>query len=360
MIILDLTIFSIQKVGGISVVWSEYLKRLRAVGVDLEYLLLYPGNENRIASELDLSEYDVCTIKPRGVISKYLPFLLVGNRNDILHVSYYQWYPLYRGLKIVTLHDFMHEKYASFKSRILHNILKFLSLNSADVILCISEATKADLKIIYPNIYLKKDVRVIENAASDDFYFEAVSPVVKRNFLWVAGRSGYKNFKYALSLLSYLKKRGELYRLSVVGSELTCEEKKCAEFYDVLDLVKVYSNVSVTELRVMYSNALALLYLSKYEGFGLPILEAQKCLCPVVALRNPASIEVGRDSILYIDNDNEKDIDNVIKKITDSWLRDRIVKDGMKNSRRYDWNTSVKKVVDVYMEYQGLKNIGHT
>ena len=351
MVIIDLTIFSIQRIGGISVVWSEYLKRLKSHDANLKYLLIYPKNNNRIASELNLNEYDVCAARPRGVISKYLPFLLVGNSNDILHTSYYQWYPFYRGAKIVTLHDFMHEIYAPFKSRILHNILKFLSLNSADVILCISESTKSDLKKIYPKIYSKKDIRVIENSASDVFYPDA-NLVKKTDFLWVAGRSGYKNFEYALKILGYLREHGKTYKLSVVGSELTDEEKKCAEHCGVLNQVEVYSNVSMDELRRMYSNALALLYLSKYEGFGLPILEAQKCLCPVVALKNPASMEVGKDSILYINNDSEQDISNIIEKLSDSQMQDKIVKDGLENSKRYDWNVSVKKLVDVYREYQ--------
>jgi mannosyltransferase len=245
----------------------------------------------------------------------------------------------------------MHEIYAPFKSRILHNILKFLSLNSADVILCISESTKSDLKEIYPKIYSKKDIRVIENAASDVFYPDANS-VQKTDFLWVAGRSGYKNFEYALKILGYLREHGKIYKLSVVGSELTDEEIKCAEHFGVLNQIDVYSNVSMDELRKMYSNALALLYLSKYEGFGLPILEAQKCLCPVVALKNPASIEVGKDSILYINNDSEQDISNIIEKLSDSQMRDKIVKDGLENSIRYDWNVSVKKLVNVYREYQ--------
>lgn len=352
MIYIDLTIFSIQKIGGISVVWSEYLKRLKKTGSNLKYCLLYPENSNRVASELDLNEYDVCRVQPRGVISKYLPFLLVGNKKDILHTSYYQWYPLYRGTKIVTLHDFMHEKYAPFKSRILHNALKFLSLNSADVVLCISESTKNDFKEIYPKIYLETDVRVIENAASENFYPEGDCLTHNNEFLWVAGRSGYKNFKYALKILNYLNQQGKHYGLTVVGAELNKEEKELAEAYGVFDQIKVFSNVNMDELRSIYSNSLALLYLSKYEGFGLPILEAQKCLCPVIALKNPASIEVGKDSILYLSDDNEEGILDVVEAVVDKQSRESISKNGLENAMRYDWDVSVKKLVDVYVEYQ--------
>jgi len=351
MIYLDLTIFSIQKIGGISVVWAEYLKRLyKEIGGE-DYVLLYPDNDNRIAREIDLSQYNVRRIKPRGVISKYLPFFLVGEKSDVLHTSYYQWYPLFRGTKIVTLHDFMHEKFAPFKSRILHNILKFISLNSADVILCISYATKNDLKDIYPNIFLKKDVRVIENSADDVFYPEVGFSNHNSDFLWVAGRSGYKNFNYALNILHYLKQNNKSYKLSVVGPVLTDEETVLAKSLGVLSQIKVFSNVSMGELRSMYSNALGLLYLSKYEGFGLPILEAQKCLCPVIALTNPASTEIGKDSLLYINDNSEQEILGIIEDIENTQKREKIVEGGLENTRRYNWDVSVERLVEVYIEY---------
>ena len=351
MINIDLTIFSIQKIGGISVVWSEYLKRLKVRGNGLEYKLYYPENDNRIASELDLSQYEMQTTKPRGVITKYFPFLLMGKKNDVLHTSYYQWYPLYRGIKILTLHDFMHEKFGSSGTSILHNILKYLSLNSTDVVLCISEATKNDFKEIYPKIYSKKDVRIIENSVSDIFYPEVDSSTHDEYFLWVAGRSGYKNFKYALDILSYLKQQGSAYCLSVVGLPLSDDEKEYAMLKGVLDQITVFSNVSMDELRSLYSNALALLYLSKYEGFGLPILEAQKCCCPVVALKNPASIEVGMNSILYINDGSTSEILDIIESVKDNDKRNVIINSGVENAGRYNWNSSVDKLIKVYKDY---------
>lgn len=352
MVILDLTIFSIQKVGGISVVWAEYLKRLHKNRCQLDFQLVCPENSNQIAAEINFSPYgNISVVQPRGKISKYFPFLLIGTKTDLIHTSYYQWYPFFRGTKIVTLHDFMHEKFAPLKARLLHNILKYLSLNSADVILCISESTRNDFKEIYPRIYDRKDVRVVENAAGDDFFPDERN---SRNdaFLWVAGRSGYKNFNYALKILSYLKSQGQTHEIFVVGGALTQNEEAYAKSLGVLDLVSVFSDVSIDELRAMYSSAKALLYLSKYEGFGLPILEAQKCRCPVVALENPASLEVARDSVLYISDEAESQILDILDVVSDVDLRAKIVERGVTNSNRYDWDSSLDKLVSIYQEYQ--------
>jgi len=266
-------------------------------------------------------------------------------------MSYYQWYPLFRGKIIVTLHDFMHEKYSSLVVRLLHNALKCLSLQSADVILCISEATKNDLKDIYPGIHDKKDVRVIKNAVNDHFYSQPDDVTEKNQLLWVAGRSGYKNFTFALEILGYLKSESKDYVLSVVGPKLTGEERELALEKGVTDRIKVHTNITMDEFRSLYSNACALLYLSKYEGFGLPILEAQKCRCPVVAIENPSSMEVGRDSVIYIEDGKPEMIMDILQKLENDEMRNKIVEHGYQNALRFDWDDSVKKLVDVYMEY---------
>jgi len=350
MVLLDLTIFSVQKVGGISVVWAEYLKRLKRRS-SLDFVVFLPDNDNAIARECDFSDYDVRPIPGRSPITKYLPYLMRGNPGDVLHTSYYQWYPFFRGTKIVTLHDFMHEMYAPFKSRLLHNALKFLSLNSADVILCISEATRKDLQRFYPKILRSKSVHVIENAASDE-YFPSASDSQDKYMLWVAGRTGYKNFVYALDVLKQLNSTSNAFELRVVGPPLSDDEKKIASSKGVLQWVRVFSGLTTPQLRDMYSDAFALLYLSKYEGFGLPILEAQQCGCPVIALDNPASREVGSQSVLYLDDDDASAIDEMVETLTDAEQRQTIVSNGFVNAKRYSWDISVDKLIQVYSSYQ--------
>lgn len=349
MIVLDLTIFSIQKIGGISVVWSEYLKRLHNYN-NLNISLIYPFNNNTIAQHIDLSKYKIQYSKPRGPITKYLPFLYVGHKEDVLHTSYYQWYPLFKGTKIVTLHDFMHEMYAPLQSRILHNVLKYLSLKSADVVLCISKSTRDDFKRIYPAIYKLKDVRVVENAVGDHFYEDKPDSRFLNKFLWVAGRSGYKNFKYALKIISYLKKCGKLINLVIVGPPLSKGETELATKLDVLSQIEVYSNVDMDMLRVMYSSTYALLYLSKYEGFGLPILEAQKCRCPVIVLKNSATEEVGEKSVLYMD-ENPNSILPLLDFLDHKDDKRQFLDNAVVNSNRYNWDESLKKLVAIYSEY---------
>ena len=178
MVLLDLTIFSLQKIGGISVVWSEYLKRLRPRS-SLPVTLLMPDHDNAIAREINFSNYRVVRIRGRNLVTKYLPYLMRGRKSDVLHTSYYQWYPFFRGTKIVTLHDFVHEMYAPPTARLLHNSLKYLSLKSADTILCVSESTRNDLRRFYPAICRSKSVHVIENAASDQFYPDSSEPKKK-------------------------------------------------------------------------------------------------------------------------------------------------------------------------------------
>ncbi|MFK7888592.1 MAG: glycosyltransferase family 4 protein [Gammaproteobacteria bacterium] len=346
MVLLDLNIFSLQKVGGISVVWAEYLKRFKSRST-LDFTLLLPDTDNEIARQCDFSDYNSERVPGRTSITKFLPYLRRGAPGEVLHTSYYQWYPFFRGTRIVTLHDFMHELYAPLKVKLLHNALKYLSLKSADVIVCISAATKDDLKRFYPELHQSKSVHVIENAASAD-YFPAATDERGRHLLWVAGRGGYKNFSYALDVLESLNRAGRKFELRVVGPPLNDEERSIAKDKGVQEQITVLSGLTTQRLRTVYSDAYALLYLSKYEGFGLPILEAQQCGCPVIVIDNPSSREVGQQSVLVLDSSHADNIHDLISTLDDNARRDDIVAAGFANAKRYDWDTSVDKLIAVY------------
>ena len=138
------------------------------------------------------------------------------------------------------------------------------------------------------------------------------------------------------------------FELRVVGPPLTEEERREAKFRRVLRSISVFSGLSTPELRAMYSDAFALLYLSRYEGFGLPILEAQQCGCPVIALNNPASREVGQQGVLFLDNTDVRGINEIVESLADEQQRRLVVSAGLQNAKRYDWDLTVDKLIQVY------------
>ena len=128
-----------------------------------------------------------------------------------------------------------------------------------------------------------------------------------------------------------------------------------AHYQDVLDKIKSYKNVirlgfvSDKDLVAIYNLASVYVQPSFYEGFALPILEAQASGCPVVASKIQAHVEIAEGSALFIDPNNAKDI---AKKITltlkNIRYRGILVKEGLRNSRRFSWDKTAEKTLEVY------------
>lgn len=352
-LILDLSIFGIQAHGGISVVWAEYLKGLpKYLHQEFCVSCRVPESVNPVLELVDLNVYKIENVLKRGRYSKYLPNFILGSTSDLLHMSYYSWYPFFRGQKIVTVHDFTHEYFASGLQQKMHTILKRIAIDSCDAIICISQATRNDLEKFFPEISKKKIVRVIPNAVSGEFYRDTADgeDFGAPYFLWVGGRAGYKNFAAALSFVGYLRKKGQQIRLVVVGAELSKEESRTIASNKLDDVVAVRTRIDQDALRKLYSNAAGLLYLSKYEGFGLPILEAQRCHCPVVCLRTPSALEIGASSVIYLDEITPQTASSAFARLLDLQKRTELILSGEKNADRFSWDNSVSQLADLYSE----------
>jgi glycosyltransferase involved in cell wall biosynthesis len=105
--------------------------------------------------------------------------------------------------------------------------------------------------------------------------------------------------------------------------------------------------VTEDELSVLYRNALALVYPSKYEGFGLPVLEAMAEECPVVCSEAASLPEVGGDAALYFDPTSLESLESALTQLLSS-DRHEMVQRGIRNVARFSWDRSTKALVEVY------------
>ncbi len=128
-----------------------------------------------------------------------------------------------------------------------------------------------------------------------------------------------------------------------------------AHYQDVLDKVKKYKDVirlgfiPDADLVAIYNLASVYCQPSFYEGFGLPVLEAQASGCPVVASRIQVHMEIAENSALFADPksalDFAKKISSVLK---DENLKSKLVKEGLSNAKKYSWEKTAKLTLDVY------------
>jgi glycosyltransferase involved in cell wall biosynthesis len=138
--------------------------------------------------------------------------------------------------------------------------------------------------------------------------------------------------------------------LIIGGGELTESEMhslktKLGERY-----FKSLLSVSVEDLNYYYNKAFCLLYPSLYEGFGIPVIEAQRAGCPVVATNSSSIPEVIGNGYLAIENPTSQKIADKIKELSSNNLRKETVELGFEKSKRFSWDNTYKETTEFYKE----------
>jgi len=113
------------------------------------------------------------------------------------------------------------------------------------------------------------------------------------------------------------------------------------------DDVRTVGFVSDTELRTLYEHALALVFPSFYEGFGLPPIEAMTCGCPVIISEQPALLEVCGDGALRTRADDVSQITQHMQALyADAGLRDRLSAAGRRRAQQFTWAATARSLLD--------------
>ena len=110
--------------------------------------------------------------------------------------------------------------------------------------------------------------------------------------------------------------------------------------------IKLLGRVSDNDLIRYYSNAVAFIFPSLYEGFGIPVLEAQACGCPVISSNSSSLPEILGDSALMCDPNNTNEFANaVLKLVNHKSLKEILIDKGYENIKRFSWEKSAEKLL---------------
>ena len=347
-IIIDNIIFSLQKSGGISVVWKEHLSRLLAEPIISDLISIYEFNnafDNIFRKELNLKKNIIHTeIDKHLAIKRYLSPNIKHTKDDIFHSSYYRY--LKGARNITTIHDFTYEYYVKGIKQEVHTWQKKQAVRNSDKIICISNNTRDDLLRFIPQIDSNK-IEVIYNGVNEGFYqLKTPQKIIgfpydtKEYILFVGDRkSPYKQFDLAIKTAAFSKKP-----LAIVGRSITAEEQI------KLQGIKYYvlTGVSTETLNILYNNAYCLLYPSLYEGFGIPVIEAQRAGCPVIAGANSSIIEVIGKGGIALEKLNVSNIVDSLKALESSAFRNDIIQEGLNNAQRFSWDKTYEQTLKVY------------
>lgn len=364
-IILDNIIFSNVSQGGVSNYWFELSKYLLNQKEDEVYFYEESNAiENFHRQQLEIPSKNILlniNSKP-SFLSRITPIKHFSDNYLIYHSSYYR--PL-KGTtnydEVTTIHDFTHNYFSSLQKRIVHNQLKYAAIKRAKGVICVSHNTYNDLKKFCP-IRTNQKIEIIHNGVSDDYYtilnyskpeldFYNKIGIHNDYVMFVGARTNYKNFLFTVELL----KENKGLKFIIVGNELTNSERKLFDS-NLLKRTNVLTNISNSELNLLYNNAIALIYPSSYEGFGIPIIEAMKASCPVIALDNSSINEVAGDAGILLKELETSRFTNKINDLRKNLdYRKNIISLGIEQTKKFSWSKCCKETHDFYKEIESEK-----
>jgi alpha-1,3-rhamnosyl/mannosyltransferase len=258
---------------------------------------------------------------------------LVARDADVLHCPTYRAPLRSRTPVVVTVHDLAVFRYPeTFRpwTRSYSRALVPPVVRSARRVIAVSEFTKRELVTL---LGVDADrVRVVPNAVAA--VFSPDGPAAEGEFVLAVGT---------------LEPRKNLTRLAAAVGRLGVELRVVgARGWGRVELpgsVRWLGEVPDEELAALYRGARCLAYPSLYEGFGIPVLEALACGCPVVTSAGGACEEVAGGAAVLVDALDERSIAEGIERV-DSSLRAR----GLERAAGFSWRRAAKDTVDVYRE----------
>lgn len=339
-IVYDDIIFSLQKAGGISVVFTELYKRIK----DNTFHYLYDNaNENLFYDENLFTNKKILNSSFLP-LKRYLNPVVQKDEPFIFHSTYYRTCKNKNAVNITTVHDFTYEYYRKDIKSNLHKMQKKNAVMNSDGVICISENTKNDLFKFYPNY--KGKIKVIYNGYNSENYFYKPEIKKAKGVLFVGARTDYKRFDIAVDICKELKDT----KLLIVGGGNLTESENSLLNSKLSGRFEKLGFLSDEELCDLYNVAFFLCYPSEYEGFGIPILEAQACGCPIVCQKKSSVPEVAADAGVYIDSDDLEKSIGVIKKLYDSVFYESVKNKGLENVKRFSWDKCAREVEKFYRE----------
>jgi len=330
-IVYDNIIFSLQRFGGISVVWNELLNRAEQ-DPELEITILDPSSR---------------------WMERYRDPLWNDTEKVLFHSSYFRIINQENVKNVTTVHDLTYHYYRSGLAKQVHLWQEARAVNHSAAILCVSEHTKKDLLSHYPKLD-ETHVHVVYNGVNEAFKKMDclnLSPFETQGYLlYVGNRSAsYKNWVSAVATAHLVGMP-----LVIVGGYLTPSEQALVDSQLGKDHYWVKTFPTQDELVALYNHAYCLLYPSAYEGFGLPIIEAQRTGCLVIGQQNSSVPEVmGEGGICVEANKDPMVIAHEMTQALSGMLNgtiqtDRLRELGLKNSQRFTWDKTYELTKQVY------------
>jgi len=364
-----ITNFLDESSGGIATYTHNLIKNINRIDNNNEYVLIH-HTKNDIAVYKNNDEIIIPIIKTpfKWLLWRFfrLPISFINNRYyslDMVHDTF-EIGPLTFNLpikKIITIYDlsaYLYPQYHTLINFLLHRLLLKRAISNANRILTISQYSK-DAIVKYFDINPNKVV--VTSLGVDEKYKVCKDRKILNStrlkyklpikfILYVGTLEPRKNVPGLLRAYLRLAKKNQI-PLVIVGKKgwRYAEIFKTIEASNSKNMFIFLGHVPDEDLPIIYNLASVFVYPSFYEGFGLPILEAMSCGCPVITSNTSSLPEVSGGASILI---NPYKIQTLTKAISDvlskDELRKSMIEKGLKQASKFSWEKCAKQTLEVY------------
>ena len=246
---------------------------------------------------------------------------------------------------VATIHDLMPEIF--YPHDLLIKMMRRQLITDASHIIAVSEHTKQDIMKFY-GVSEKKISVVYHGYLPNAVGSKPVVGLPEKYILYVGKRTYGKNYMLFQKVAIDLLKEDKGLSLFLTGDPLSSEERESFLKAGVADRV-VQRFISDDEMRYVFSCAKVFVCPSRYEGFGIPVLDAFAAGCPVVLSDASCLPEVGGNAALYFDVDDGDAMKCQIRKIIgDTGLSKELRARGLMRAKEFSWEKCANETAAVY------------
>jgi glycosyltransferase involved in cell wall biosynthesis len=301
-----------------------------------------------------------------------LPRMIAREKLDLMHWPHFN-VPLFCPVNfVVTIHDLILTKFPTVKASTLRpvfywftNLAYRLVISSAvyraKKIIAVSQFTKDDLikhfrlpdeKIVVTHLGVAQVFTTADTMSATDILSKYG---IKQSFLLYVGNAyPHKNLEGLIKIFPEIKKLRPEMQLVLVGKDdyFYDRVKAFAREYDTSGNDMLFPGfVPDADLIYFYRHALAYVFPSQYEGFGLPPLEAMALGCPVISSNKASMPEILGDAALYFNpNDEIEMISQILKMVDNDDLRNELLEGGKEQVKKYDWGKCAEETLKIYKQ----------
>ena len=358
------------EISGIGLYTQELIRGLVALEQPHRFVLLFDNHIvlNRTAEITGFDKNPLFSARivnfgpfaPRGQLA--LPWLLKHLEADVYHSTNYMM-PLLscpQTKRVVTIHDliplmFRDHAPKSKKARMfpVFKLLMHLIGRTADCIITVSESTRNDVlrELRIPAVRASRVVSIPE--AADRAFKPAKNPLPRPRprILFVGRRDPYKNLPQLIEAFAQVRSRRIDAVLRIIGPEdkRYPEAPRRALELGLNDHIEWIGYVADHKLALQYQESDVFVLASKYEGFGLTVLEAMACGTPVVCSNVSSLPEVVGDAAMLVDPQNTEQIaDSIARVLSDSKLAASLREKGLVRAAQFSWKKTAELTLRAY------------